>query len=136
MSCASNYWRFESSGACVPATKHNFKNPTYGPRCDTFPKSKISQKNHSKADQSNDAETLAEVWEKAIQEEEDDIDVVYDELPAPPSAFKVEKAIEVLQQFTLFCDEGDDLWEVLSKVKTFTISHSKIKEIKNYQRLL
>ena len=26
-------------------SKHNFKNPTYGPRSDTFPKSKILQKN-------------------------------------------------------------------------------------------
>ena len=49
----------------------------------------------------SDAEIRAEVRGEAIQEE-DDIDVVYDEPPAPPSAFEVEKAIEVLQQFTLF----------------------------------
>ena len=68
-------------------------------------------------DKPSDAEILAEVQGEAIQEE-DDIDVVYDEPPAPPSVFKVEKAIEVLQQFILFCDEGDDLRGVLSKVNT------------------
>ena len=46
-------------------------------------------------------------WQEAIQEE-NDIDVIYDKKPASPSAFEVEKAIEVLQQFTLFCDEGED----------------------------
>ena len=39
-----DYRRFESCVAWA-ATKHNFKNPTYGPRSDTFPKSKILQKN-------------------------------------------------------------------------------------------
>ena len=84
-------------------------------------------------DKPRDAEISAEVWREAIQEE-DNIDVVYDEPSAPPSAFEVEKAIEVLQQFALFCDEGDDLREVLSKVNTK--SHNKKKETKNYQRLL
>ena len=59
-------------------------------------------------DKPSDAEILAEVRREAIQEE-DDIGVVCDELPAPPSAFEVEKAIGVLQQFRLFCDEEDDL---------------------------
>ena len=45
---ASNYWKFESCLACVPATKHNFKNPTYEPRCDIFHKRKMSQKNYWK----------------------------------------------------------------------------------------
>ena len=66
-------------------------------------------------DKPSDAEILEEIWGEAIQEEEDDIHVVYDEPPAPPSAFEVEKAIEVLQQFTVFCDEGEDLLEALSK---------------------
>ena len=35
---------FESCGACVSATKHNFKNTTYGPRCGTFPKQNIAKK--------------------------------------------------------------------------------------------
>ena len=50
------------------------------------------------------------------EEEEDDIDVVYDETPAPPSIFEVEKAIGALQQFTHFCNGGDDLREVLSNI--------------------
>ena len=78
---------------------------------------------------------MAEVRGEAIQEE-DDIGVFCDELRPPPSAFEVEKAIEVLQQFTLFCDEEDDLRETLSKVNIFTKSHSKKKETKTYQRLL
>ena len=54
-------------------------------------------------DKPSDAEILAEVRGEAIQEEEkDDIDVVYDEPPVPPSAFEVEKAAEVLQKFTFF----------------------------------
>ena len=76
---------------------------------------------------------------EAIQEEDDDIDVVYEEPPAPPSAFEVEKAIEVLQQFTLFCDEGDDLREVLSKVNTYSqraiAKRKKQKTIKDYFKL-
>ena len=49
-------------------------------------------------DKPSDAEILAELRGETMQEE-DDIDVVYDEPPAPPSAFGVEKAFEVLQQF-------------------------------------
>ena len=49
-----------------------------------------------------DAEILAEVRGEVIQgEEEDDVDVVYDEPPASPSVFQIEKAIEVLQQLAL-----------------------------------
>ena len=47
-------------------------------------------------DKPSDAEILAEVRGETIQEE-DDIDVTYDEPPAPPSAIEVEKVIEVLQ---------------------------------------
>ena len=90
-------------------------------------------------DKPSDAEILAEVRGEAIQEEEDDIDVVYDEPPAPPSAFEVEKAIEVLQQFTVFCDEGDDLREVLSKVNTYSqraiAKRKKQEAIKDYFKL-
>ena len=75
-------------------------------------------------DKLSDAEILAEVRGEAIQEEEEeeegDIDLVYDESSAPPSAFEVEKAIEVLQQFTVFCDEGEDLLEALSKGNTYS----------------
>ena len=38
-----------------------------------------------------------------------DINVVFDEPPEPPSALEVNRAIEVLQQLTLFCGEGDNL---------------------------
>ena len=67
----------------------------------------------------SDAEILAEIRGETIQEE-DDIDFVYGEPSAPPSAFEVEKAIEVLQQFTVFCDEGEDLLEALSKGNTYS----------------
>ena len=91
-------------------------------------------------DKPSDSETLAEVRGEAIEEEENDIDVVYDEPPAPPSAFEVEKAIEVLQQFTLFCDEGDDLREVfISKVNTYSqraiAKRKKQNTIKDYFKL-
>ena len=90
-------------------------------------------------DKPSDAEILAEVRGEAIQgEKEDDIDVVYDELPAPPLVFEAENAIEVLQQFTLFCDE-DDLREVLSKVNTYSQSsiakRKKQKTVKDYFKL-
>ena len=58
----------------------------------------IDAKLSTDGDKPSDAEILAEVRGEAIQEE-DDIDFVYDELPALPSAFGVEKAIEVLQHF-------------------------------------
>ena len=70
-------------------------------------------------DKPSDAEILAEIRGETIQEE-DDIYFVYGEPPAPPSAFEVEKAIEVLQQFTVFCDEGEDLLEALSKGNTYS----------------
>ena len=89
-------------------------------------------------DKPSDAEILAEVWGEAIQEE-DDTNFVYDELPALPSAFGVEKAIEVLQQFRLFCDEGEDLQKVLSKVNTYsqraTANRKEQKAIKDYFKL-
>ena len=91
-------------------------------------------------DKPSDAEILAEVRGEAIQEEEkDDIDVVYDEPPVPPSAFEVEKATEVLQKFTFFCDERDDLREVLWKVNTYSqraiAKRKKQKNIKDYFKL-
>ena len=86
----------------------------------------------------SDAEILAEVRGKAIQEEEN-IDIVYDEPSAPPSAFEEEKTIEVLQQFTLLCDEGQDLGEVLSKVNRYSqraiVKRKKQKTIKDYFKL-
>ena len=86
----------------------------------------------------SDAEILAEVRGKATQEE-DDIDIVYDEPSAPPSAFEEEKTIEVLQQFTLLCDEGQDLGEVLSKVNRYSqraiVKRKKQKTIKDYFKL-
>ena len=89
-------------------------------------------------DKPTDAEILVEVWGEAIQEE-DDIDVVCDEPSAPPPAFEVEKAIEVLQEFTLFCEKGEDLREVLSKVNTYSqkvLGKRKIqKTIKDYLKL-
>ena len=75
-------------------------------------------------DKPSDAEILEEIRGEAIQEEEEeeegDIDLVYDESSAPPSAFEVEKAIDVLQQFTPFCDKGENLLETLSKVNTYS----------------
>ena len=53
-------------------------------------------------DKPSDAEILAEVRGEAIQEEEDDIDVVYDELPAPPSAFEVEKPLRFFNSLQFF----------------------------------
>ena len=89
-------------------------------------------------DKPSDTEVLAEVRREAIQEE-DDIDVVYEEPPTSPSAFEVEKAIEVLQQLTLFCNEGKDLREVLSKVNTYSqkarVKGKKQKTIRDYFKL-
>ena len=95
-------------------------------------------------DKLSDAEILAEVRGEAIQEEEEeeeegDIDLVYDESSAPPSAFEVEKAIDVLQQFTPFCDKGENLLETLSKVNTYSqraiAKRKKQKTIKDYFKL-
>ena len=90
-------------------------------------------------DKSSDAEILAEVWGEAIQKEEDDINVVYDESPAPSSAFELEKDMEVLQQLTLFCDEGEDLREVLCEVNTYSqraiAKRKKQTTVKDYVRL-
>ena len=81
---------------------------------------------------------MAEVRREAIQEE-DDIDVVYEEPPTSPSAFEVEKAIEVLRQLTLFCNEEEDLREVLSKVNTYSqkaiVKGKKQKTIQDYFKL-
>ena len=65
-------------------------------------------------DKPRDAEILAEIQGEAIQEEHD-IGVVCDEPPAPPSAFEIGNVFEVRQQFTLFCDKGGDLQDVLPK---------------------
>ena len=47
----------------------------------------IDAEQPTNGDKPSDVEILPEVQGEAIQEEEDDIDVVYDEPPAPPSAF-------------------------------------------------
>ena len=91
-------------------------------------------------DRQSDAEILAEVRGDATQDDDDgDVDVVYDESPAHPSALEVEKAIEVLQRFTLFCDEGGDLREVVSKVNIYSqkelAKRKKQKSIKDYYEL-
>ena len=53
-------------------------------------------------DKLSDAEILAEVREEAIQEE-DDIDAVYDEPPAPSWAFKLEKYLrEILSKENIY----------------------------------
>ena len=89
-------------------------------------------------DKPRDAEILAEIQGEAIQEEHD-IGVVYDDPPAPPSAFKIGKVIEVLQQFILFCDKGGDLREVLPKGNTYSqraiAKRKKQKTIKDYFKL-
>ena len=88
-------------------------------------------------DKPSDPEIFAKVRGEAIQDQEkdDDIDVVY----AEPLA-KVEEATEVLQQFTPFCDEGEDLREVLSKVNTYSqraiAKRKKQETIKDYFKLL
>ena len=88
-------------------------------------------------DKPSDAEILAEVWGEAIQKEEDDINIVYNESPAPSSAFEPEKAMEVLQQLTLFCDEGEDLQKVLWKVNTYLqrVIAKRQKTVKDYFKL-
>ena len=53
-------------------------------------------------DKPSDSETLAEVRGEAIEEEENDIDVVYDEPPAPPSAFEVEKPLRFFNSLHFF----------------------------------
>ena len=83
-------------------------------------------------------QVMLKYWQEAIQEE-NDIDVIYDEKPASPSAFEAEKAIEVLQQFTLFCDEGENLLEILSNVNTYSqraiAKRKKQKTVKDYLKL-
>ena len=89
-------------------------------------------------DKPSDAEILTEVRGEVIEEEEeDDIDVVYDETPAPPSTFEVEKVIGALQQFTLFCDGGVDLRYVLSNIFSQRVmaKRKKQKTIKDYFKL-
>ena len=90
-------------------------------------------------DKPSDAEIFAEVWGEAVQKEEDDINVVYDESPAPSSAFQLEKNMKVLQQLTLFCDEGEDLREVLWEVNTYSqraiAKRKKQTTVKDYVRL-
>ena len=90
-------------------------------------------------DKPSDAEILAEVWGEAVQKEEDDINVVYEESPAPSSAFQLEKNMKVLQQLTLFCDEGEDLREVLWEVNTYSqraiAKRKKQTTVKDYVRL-
>lgn len=67
------------------------------------------------------AEILAEIWGKVVQEETNDINVVYDE-PQPLSALEVNRAIEGLEQLILLCDEGDNLRTFLAKVNTYSQS--------------
>ena len=87
-------------------------------------------------DKPSDAENFAEERGEAIQEEEDDIDVVYDERSAPPSAFEIEKPLRFFNSLHFFCDKGEDLREVILKVNISSqraiAKRKKQKTIKDY----
>ena len=64
----------------------------------------------------SDAEILAEVMGDAGADKEVDDDVdFYDESPTHPSSHEVESDIEILQRFSLFYNDGDELQKLISK---------------------
>ena len=64
-----------------------------------------------------DADILAELRGEPFDEgETDDALEVEDEPPICPTSLEVDKAVEVLQQLTLFCENGNEMREIVEKI--------------------
>ena len=68
----------------------------------------------------SDADILAEIRGEIVDDEEaDDVLEVEDEPPVCPTSLEVDKALEVLQQLTLFSEKGNEMREVVEKVNAY-----------------
>ena len=65
----------------------------------------------------SDADILAEIRGEIVDDEEaDDALEVEGKPPVCPTSLEVDKALEVLQQLTLFSEKGNEMREVVEKV--------------------
>ena len=88
----------------------------------------------------SDAEIIAEIrGEVTDDEDETDIDFVIDDPKVPPTEIEIDKAMEALEQLSMFCEDGEILRTVVSNVNRLSqigmLKHKKKqKTIEDYFR--
>ena len=87
----------------------------------------------------SDAEIIAEIrGEVPDDEDETDIDFVIDDPKVPHTEIEIEKAIEALEEPSMFCKDGEILRTAVSNVNRLSqmamFKRKKQKIIKNYFR--
>ena len=57
----------------------------------------------------SDAEIIAEIRGEVLHDEDEtDIDFAINDLKVPPTEIEIEKAIEGLEELSMFCNDGGD----------------------------
>ena len=87
----------------------------------------------------SDAEIIAEIrGEVPDDEDETDIEFVIDDPKVLPKEFEMEKAIEALEELSMFCKDGEILRTAVSYVNQLSqiamLKSKKQKTIKDYVR--
>ena len=86
-------------------------------RCNAAALLEINEEIATSGDKPTDADILAFIrGGSPSNEEEEDKSEIEDKPPACPASFEVDKAVESLQQFTLFCDNGVEIREMVEKI--------------------
>ena len=86
----------------------------------------------------SDAEIIAEIrGEVPNDKDETDIDFVIDDPKVPPTEIEIEKAIEALEELSMFCEDGEVLKTAVSNVsRLFQIAMLKRKKQKTIEDYL
>ena len=87
----------------------------------------------------SDAEIIAEIrGEVPDDEDETDIDFVIDDPKVLPTEMEIEKAIEALEELSMFCEDGEILRTAVSNVNLLSqismLNRKKQKTIQGYFR--
>ena len=87
----------------------------------------------------SDAEIIAEIrGEVPDDEDETDIDFVIDDPKVLPTEMEIEKAIEALEELSMFCEDGEILRTAVSNVNLYSqismLNRKKQKTIQDYFR--
>ena len=86
-------------------------------QCNAAALLEVDEEIATSGDKPTDADILAFIRGGSPSDEEDeDESEIEDKPPVYPASFEVDKAAESLQQFTLFCDNGVEIREMLEKI--------------------
>ena len=90
-------------------------------------------------EKTSDAEIIAEIQGKVPDEkDETDTDFVIDDPKVPPTESEIVKAIEALEELSMFCEDGEILGTAVSNVNRLSqivmLKRKKQKTIEDYFR--